>query len=221
MSGRLSVEYLRSQLAEDPRTAALRIIASRNVALGLLNTTDSVARPSEPGYSVSEAHAQLAKIRAEFWNMPLSNLQAELDRIESPAYPEISAVSRRLQQAALQRDNFAKLESRLAGNLGLFHFLQEAITMPPRDAAGMKETVMRSMMIGQHSRDYTMDVQLIKQEFPGIYALEQAWLESILAARKHASSTAALKKAGPWGVPLWVWIFLSLLVLKAVLRLVR
>lgn len=222
MTRPVTPEYLKRQLELDPRTSAARIIALRGRQLGLATATRKEAIQSlQTPQAVAGARSALESIRSQFWTLPLDQLHQQLAEIDLRPYPELANVVEQLQQAATIRAEFPKLAQRLNGDLGLFHCVKQSVTMPPRDVAGMKESVMRSLLAGENVKSYKSSANIIKTEFPQIYALQREWFDDILTSRKMRRDTLALSEDGSSAVPRWIFIILFILLMRGCVSLMR
>ena len=168
MTRSVTPAYLKQQLQMDPRVAAEQIIALRNTQLGLSSASgSSLASRMQPPQAVAGARSAIATIRSQFWSLPIESLNRQLSEIDLRPYPELANVVDQLKQAAAIRADFPRLAQRLEGDLGLFHCVKQSVTMPPRDLAGMKESVMRALLRGENVKSYKSAAKIIQEEFPG------------------------------------------------------
>lgn len=222
MTRPVSPDYLTRQLRMDPRTSAARIIALRRWQLGIESPSsiESVQRLQSPQAAASSRSA-IETIRNQFWSLPLDSLNLQLSEIDVRPYPELANVVDQLKQAAAIRADFPKLAQRLDGDLGLFHCVKQAVTMPPRDVAGMKESVMRRLLAGEDAKSYKAAAKIIKQEFPSIYALQPEWFDDIIKAKRLSRDTFALSQEFSFGAPNWVFAILFILLLRGCASLMQ
>lgn len=222
MSRSLDIDYLKQQLSLDPRIAADQIVALRNQQLGLtLGGNQAVVENPVAPQPVASARSAIETIRSQFWTLPLDVLNRKLSEIDLRPYPELATVVEQLQQAAAVRADFPRLAQRLGSDLALFHCVRQSLTMPPRDVAGMKETVMRSLFNGETIRSYKATAQIIREEFPQIYALQYEWFDDILKAKRLGRDTTARNQEFKFGAPIWVFALLFLLLLRGCASLLR
>lgn len=219
----LDERYLKQQLSLDPRAAATRIVVQRNEQLGLVPAGQPVsnALPSQSLQAAAGARSVLASIRNQFWTLPLDTLKRQLAEVDLRPYPELSIVVDQLQQAAAVRDDFPRLAKRLDDDLGLFHCVKQSVTMPPRDVAGMKESVMRALLNGENEKTYKATAKIVKDEFPQIYALQREWFEDILKAKRLGRDTQARSDSFALGAPVWVFALLFMLLLRGCVSIMR
>lgn len=222
MTRPVSLEYLSRQLKMDPRTSASRIIALRNKQLGVMarggpESTQRLQTPQE----VASARSAIESIRKQFWSLPLEALNQQLAEIDVRPYPELATVVDQLKQAAAIRADFPKLAQRLDGDLGLFHCVKQAVTMPPRDVAGMKETVMRRLLAGEDVKSYKAAAKIIKQEFPSIYGLQREWFDDIIKAKRLSRDTFALNQDFKLGAPTWIYVILFILLWRGCMSMMQ
>ncbi|MCC6508814.1 MAG: hypothetical protein IT423_06885 [Pirellulaceae bacterium] len=214
-------DYLLHQLKLDPRAAAARIVALRNAELGLDGPDKIDSRSLQSRQAVVSARTVVDSLRQQFWTLPLEQLQAQLAAINVKPFPELATVVERLQQAAGLRSQFPRLAQRLGDNLGLFHCIKQSLTMPPRDVAGMKESVMRSLLSGEKNREYKAVALLVKQEFPDIYALEHEWFDDILKTNKLSRRVGTKDDGKIFGMQAWVFFFLVVLLIRGCAAVMR
>ncbi len=86
--------------------------------------------------------------------------------------------------------------------------------MPPRDVAGMKESVMRRLLGGEDVKSYKAAAKIIKQEFPAIYALQREWFDDIIKAKRMSRDTFALNPDSDSVRPTGCSRFLFILLLR-------
>lgn len=220
MAHSVDKNYLTRQLSLDPRSAAARIVLQRNEQLGLTSARQS-ATAEGSAQDAKGVRSKLETIRNQFWTLPLEELHSQLSAIDLRSYPELAIVVEQLQQAAKVRDQFPRLAERLNGDLGLFHCVKQSVTMPPRDVAGMKESVMRALLIGENDKSYKATAKLIKEEFHEIYALQHEWFDDILKSKRLGRDTVARGNGFNFGAPIWVYVVLLTLFLRGCGMLMR
>ncbi len=221
MTRPVTADYLKQQLAMDPRGSAARIIALRARQLGLASSGVGAAQQLQPPRAVADARKAIDAIRGQFWTLPINALNQQLMAIDLRPYPELATVVDGLKRAAAIRAEFPKLAQRLNGDLGLFHCVKQAVTMPPRDVAGMKESVMRSLLAGENIKAYKSAAKVIKEEFPAIYELQREWIDEILKAKRLRRDTAARSQEFTFGAPSWVFAILFILLLRGCASLMQ
>ena len=222
MTRSVTPAYLKQQLQMDPRVAAEQIIALRNTQLGLSSASgSSLASRMQPPQAVAGARSAIATIRSQFWSLPIESLNRQLSEIDLRPYPELANVVDQLKQAAAIRADFPRLAQRLEGDLGLFHCVKQSVTMPPRDLAGMKESVMRALLRGENVKSYKSAAKIIQEEFPRIYALQHEWFDDILKTKRLGRDTAARNQGFTFGAPNWVFAILIILLIRGCASLMR
>jgi hypothetical protein len=209
MKPSVTPSYLKRQLSLDPRTSAERIIALRASQFAIEPTARATKRQRlQTAEDVESARQAIGSIRQGFWSFPIEELQSRLDAIDLEPYPELVHVVEQLKRAASCRHEFDKLASRLGHDLKLFQCLKQAVTLPPRDVAGMREAIMRNILSGDNSTEPA--ALIIRKEYPNIYALYPEWIDEIL----QRNPLRVVGGAGTWfGVPIWVYIILLWLIL--------
>ncbi len=220
MEDRPRAAYIKRQLSIDPRSSASRIIAARNAELGLTIPEKHRPVPIQSPDAVASAQSRIALVRENFWAWPLERIEEQLNAIDSQPYPELAALVLRLKQAALARPEFPKLAARLGANLGLFQCFKQSMTQPPRDVAGMKESVMRSLLRGENLRAYKQAATIIRTEFPRLYALEHEWFDNIQSVRA-ASGSYQRYVPSIVGVPIWLWVVLIITAMRGCVSLLK
>ncbi len=187
MKRRAGIPYLKSMLDVDPRVASDRIILLRNRELGLHDPRNESNRSLNAEQSADTVLAALNQVREKFWSLSLDDLQRHLKSLDLRNYPELAIVVERLQKAAELRPHFPKLAQELGKNLSLFNNFRKSLTMPPRDLAGMKEAIMRSLFEGNQASSYKRAAKIIRDRYPELYAFEPQWFDDIIRARKPGS----------------------------------
>lgn len=224
MSEPITPSYIKQQLKLDPRASAAKIVALRNAAIGFQSAGAKSAaqlQTLQTPQAVEGARSAIESIRRQFWSLPLDKLNEQLSAIDLRPYPELANVVDQLQHAAAVRAQFPKLAQRLSGDLVLFQYIKQSITSPPRDVAGMKESIMRGLLSGDNAKSYKTTAKIIKEEFPGIYALQHEWYDDILAAKKLGRDTAARSQEFTLGAPSWIFAILFLLLVRGCVSIMR
>ncbi len=221
MTESITPGYIKQQLKLNPRTSSAKIVALRNAAIGFQSASDKSAQQLQTPQAVADARKAIESIRRQFWSLPLDSLNQQLSAIDLQPYPELANVVDQLKQAAAVRAQFPKLAERLQGDLGLFHCIKQSITSPPRDVAGMKESIMRGLLSGNNAQSYKKTAKIIREEFPGIYALQHEWYDDIIGAKKLGRDTAARSQEFTWGAPSWVFAILFILLVRGCVSLMR
>ena len=84
--------------------------------------------------------------------------------------------------------------------------------LPPRESGAVKESYLRKIVESDKLKVIKKSIVLLKQEFPGVYAIESEWFGTIenLKGRGRPSMRAGGESAGESyeiGVPGWaIWI---------------
>lgn len=241
MSRHLNLPYLKRQLRTDPFTAAGRIIASRNAELAITTRDEPAGNPalSAPGSvdsysrmrqanatvhtkeSLAAVQSEIEELRATFWTIPLPVLVDKLQAIDCRSYPELAVAVERLKRAATIRTDFPNLSLRLKQNSVLFNCIKQSITLPPRDAAGMKEALLRSLQLGANLRSFRSGAELVRREFPQIYELDPEWFDQLQSLRKRRQGLVDENQRMRSSATTWVIIAILVALARSCGTLVR
>lgn len=226
-SKRETVAYLRRVLRMNPLQDPGGILATRSSFLGLARAKRERAAPA--GRDVHEHRAameqELDLLRETFWQMDLRQLRSGLGRLDLAAMPDLRAARDRLLLVARLRREFPRLAAHEDCDRDLFDLFKQAIVLPPREAAAVRERgIVRLRKSGRRrARRYRQMVGAMRRDFPQLFALEEDWLSRILrekprsAAPKRRGSRDSDGEGVPWWI-IWILVVLGLNVLRVVLR---
>ncbi len=200
---KLDLEYFREQLRRDPIAGSELIVARRGVVLNLETQSRNKPRTLVSPEIVAHNQRTIDRIRGEFWELPIDQLQSELGTIDTQSLPELQLVVDRLARAAAARAEFPRLSAAIHKRTRLFTYIRRSVSAMPRDLAGIKELAWRDALQNGYGREIKWAARLIKQEYPTIYAIDPHWIDDLITVRAPSGARWSLLNL-KFPVPGWV-----------------
>lgn len=180
-------EYLQQVLTLDPQGDAADIVRlRRNYLAGADWIEADLADDVDPR---TQSLLQLNKVRQSFWRLPVNDLIAQLNVLVRSPYPDVVSAALRLAQVAQQRDALRALGQHPHVHPEFIKALAVIFVAPPAEANRLRERELSWMRPEQNQhfdtarRGVQGTANVIRTTFPGVFALESAWLTEILEYR--------------------------------------
>lgn len=178
------IAYLVDVLKMNPLLKAEEILNRRNRFLGTPSAAATLQSSATEFYEQREqASRTIARLRSEFWKLDLKVLVKTLRGLDVKQYPDLQIATARLQVLARHRADLPALSEHRSFDGAFFTKLKIILVSSPRDAAPIKDQVMRSFEKPNRLRQAQPMVKLLRSELPDVYDLEADWLETILRLR--------------------------------------
>jgi len=189
------VKYLVQVLQRNPLEESDVIIRGRNRLLGLQRT---VSQPSRVGADLEQTRQQrerslqqVEQLRKIVWTASLEQLRTDLGAIRAQHYPDIQATVDRLSTIVAQRSQFPLLVEHPDFDADFFSTFKQVLASSPREVAILKERQIVAFGKAKRRRRGKKMISLLKKEQPALYALEVAWLDSLIRQKRSSIVTVA------------------------------
>ncbi|MBW3540607.1 MAG: FUSC family protein [Planctomycetes bacterium] len=213
--------YLARVLGMNPLREAEAIVERRNRFLGLAGPGDGSGEGAEVMQRRDEARRAIESLRETFWSSELETLKQRLDGLELAVFPELQAAAERLRTVLAHRPAFPRLPAHPASDAELFDALKQLVVLPPREAAPLRERLLRMTASPRRRKRFQKMVKMIRREFPEIHALECDWFDEIAKAKQPKLVDGRTRESrfsiDTEGVPWWIYS----LIIFAILMLIR
>jgi hypothetical protein len=181
-------QYLKSMLMLDPDQWASIGLSQRKVFLQQADSTSPLtdlpkaSSRTEPATESAELVALINACVESFWSEDSEPSIKRLELANFQKAPELKAVAERLQAWYPVREQLQELASTM-GNKSLGAMLRDMATMSARGIAELKNHVayQRRRWFGTSFRS---QAKLIKDRYPGVYALDPAWFEQWIGSKR-------------------------------------
>jgi hypothetical protein len=215
--------YLRQVLALVPHDEAEAILRLRRdflepsdlVVAHVIDDDDIDAR--------SRMLRLLADVRLDFWTMPAEQLQRQLTALQRAGNAETAAAAARLQHVAAERPALLKLRADPHVHPAFIETLTRVFLSPAADANRLREREQRWMRPSTNTNykraRHTIQatVRVIRASYPGVFALEEAWLSELLEYNPEEEVESEGRQQ-LFGCLLMVLVMLALFAMYAIVR---
>jgi hypothetical protein len=180
--------YMRSMLTLYPSQWGSVGLSQRR---DFLQQVDSASQPTvlpsalaatDPAMESQELVALINACVESFWSEDSEPLIKRLELANFQKAPELKAVAERLQAWHPVRDQLQELASKM-GNKSLGAMLRDMVTMSARGIAELKNHVAYQRR-GWFAESLRSQAKLIKDRYPGVYALDPAWFEQWIGSKR-------------------------------------
>ena len=211
------LDYLTAQIGLNPLEQAGRIIEDRAVFLGLKKR--EIVLPDEVLQQKRETcRQQINNVRHGFWTRNAQTIRQQLDAIDARRFPELKVALDRLKIISAFRSEFDRLAKHPQKNDNLFLALKRIMMLDPKDAGKLKELYLRKSADSPELKQIQKMVGLLKNQFPNIYEIEPAWLNSVANLKGRYSTPESQIEGFEIGIPSWLIVIIVLVVLRILLR---
>lgn len=217
-----SKKYAQAMLRLSPYHSAQQIVEQRALYLGLDRqaSTNPEADAALPRRRQT-AEAELTRIRSDFWNSPLPQIQSRLAELKLEGMPDLAAAAQRLALAAEVRPEFERLFAEPNVNKQFVDALRQIVVLPPAAARHAKDQQENEPWRWRKGPSARKTMRFIDRNYPQIYQLEREWFDHIASARRvvRASRSASpVKDQGEsnshWRWMLWLLVIILLKMLS-------
>lgn len=180
-------EYLQDMLNMQPRIEADAMLArrryylaSRDLPQGTVLAVEGAEQASRPQMLQS-----LADIRNQFWSLPAFAMHQDLKRLAAATYPDVATAAARLLAVSAQRESFHQLAHDNQVHPAFVETLQKIVVSTPMQANPLREQQLGFIRPNQNpsyqaaQQAIQTAIRRLMQQYPGIYALEQTWLNEL------------------------------------------
>jgi hypothetical protein len=217
-------QYLAQVLRQNPLRNAPDILEARNRFRGV-TANGATANSGVDLYERREEAARaIAELREEFWSLDLNTLSRRLKGLELGKFPDLQNAARRMSVVAGIRAKLPKLTADSNFDGAFFSHLKSIWVVSPRDAAPIKDQVMRDFEKPAKLRKAQAMIGMLENELPEVYALDEDWLDMILRLRPKDLQRPEKKEAASgvtfegWGWAIWVVVWIVIQVLRHSVR---
>jgi hypothetical protein len=191
-----SLRYLTVQWRVDPFHQADDVLTRRNAFLGKRDWSyDDAILPTQA--ERDQAMELFEETRKHFWSLAAGEVQSRLESAVIKKFADLSANSRRLCEALPFRQELLSLCQ--AADAGpLYENLRQMIQSPPRESAGIHESIVRRVVLGigekglgaywKPEKTLRGNAKRIRKAYPRIYHYFRDLIEDILTAGNIKSS---------------------------------
>ncbi len=142
---------------------------------------------------------RISRVQAEFWRLPLPELQQELAALDVRQLPELAAVARRLRTAAECRSEFPKLSQQPWMDRELFLAFKNAVALPAAEAGHARERFLVRLQSKRQLKRVKLAARKMQTEYPTLYALESDWLSTVDKYQWQRTPTENTHQSGSSG----------------------
>ena len=214
-------QYLERVLRMNPLSDAADILEARNRFRGVKAAGAAAALAGAELYERRvDATRTFARLREEFWSLDLKTLTRRLEGLELKQFPDLQNAAWRLTVIARIRARLPQLTSNPHFDGAFFSHLKSIWVVSPRDAAPIKDEVMRDFTKPAKLRRGQSMIRMLHEELPDVYELDEDWLDILLRLRPKDLQRPEKKEAGAgitfegWGWMIWVVLWLVIQFLR-------
>ncbi|WP_153558030.1 hypothetical protein [Roseimaritima sediminicola] len=181
-------QYLQTMLRMQPTVEAdAMLVRRRQYLASRALADDEVLAVQLDDQSLRPQMLQaLAEIRHHFWTLPAYQMHQDLKQLATARHPEVAAGAGRLIAVSEQREAFARLAQDEAVHPAFAESLQKIVVATPAQANRLRERQFgfirpsRNPQYLQAQQAIQASIRRLMQAYPGIYALEQTWLNELV-----------------------------------------
>ena len=181
-------QYLKSMLMLDPDQWASLGLSQRKVFLQQADSTSpqtdlpKASSRTEPATESAELIALINACVESFWSEGSEPWMKRLEQANFQKAPELKAVAERLQAWYPVREQVQELAGKMGGK-SLGAMLRDMATMSARGIAELKNHISFQRP-GWFAGSLRSQAKLIKDRYPGVYALDPAWFEQWIGSQR-------------------------------------
>ncbi|MEQ8785232.1 MAG: hypothetical protein RIC55_03000 [Pirellulaceae bacterium] len=180
--------YLQHVLSLDARTEPEAALQMRREHLQPAGVIQAELAEGDDDDAAPRARmlVRLQNVRRDFWRLGDETLSRELAALQNAAHVDVATAAARLRQAADQRQAVKDLTAEAAAHPVFMKALTEILVAPASEANRLREREHRCMRPEQNEHYETArrgvqdTARLIRNKYPGVFALEEAWLSELL-----------------------------------------
>ena len=217
--------YVRRALQMNPMWQSAELVDWRAKALGR-SRLDRHELEAKADGNISALRAavrgQIARVQAEFWQLPLSDLKRRLDALDTSPLPDLAPVVNRLKTAAAARGTFPQLAQEKWMQMPLFNAFKKAVVLPPAEAAHVRERFLSRITDKKELKQMQTAIDRMQAQYPLLYALERDWFQTIkkFKVRSTGGESVSVSFSGLADIG-WPGMLLTVIAIRVLFRILR
>lgn len=179
------LKYVYRCLQLNPAKQAERILDERAIALGLPTRVpvNGAAEIKKRQARRQKLQQELDSIRTVFWTAPGAQVQANLQRLDVDDFPELKKGVERMLHLSEIREQVNGLMGLPHSNANLVLTIKRVMMLPPIEAGRVKDEYLLMLPFHESLASVKSMIRVLKNRFPQVFQMEQAWFEQILASK--------------------------------------